>query len=67
MAADLSFVRATGSGFVIYRETSGRYVVNHPQAPLHSLHAATLAGAYAACQGWESRLLRQGSDRSAGC
>jgi hypothetical protein len=67
MARDLSFVRATGSGFVIYRETSGRYVVNHPQAPLDSLHAATLAGAYAACQGWESRLLGQGSDRSGGC
>lgn len=56
MGSDLSFVNATESGCVIYRETSGRYVVSHLDAPRHSLHAATLAGAYAACRGWESRL-----------
>jgi hypothetical protein len=56
MASDLSFVNATGSGCVIYRETSGRYVVSHQDAPRDSLHAATLAGAYAACRGWEARL-----------
>jgi len=67
MGSDLSFVRAMGSGCVIYRETSGRYVVDHPQAPPRILHAATLAGAYAACQGWEARLKRQGSLGSGGC
>lgn len=63
MGSDLSFVNATGSGCVIYRETSGRYVVSHLDAPRHSLHAATLAGAYAACRGWENRLQ---SDAAAG-
>lgn len=66
MGSDLSFVNATGSGCVIYRETSGRYVVSHLEAPRHSLHAATLAGAYAACQGWENRLLRDGCGESSG-
>jgi len=65
MGSDLSFVNATGSGCVIYRETSGRYVVSHPEAPRSSMHAATLAGAYAACRGWESRL-RLGSAGAGG-
>ena len=56
MSSDLSFVNATDSGCVIYRETTGRYVVSHQDAPRDSLHAATLAGAYAACRGWEARL-----------
>lgn len=64
MGSDLSFVNATGSGCVIYRETCGRYVVSHLEAPRHSLHAATLAGAYAACHGWESRLRRDGEEEA---
>lgn len=56
MSSHLSFVNATDSGCVIYRETTGRYVVSHQDAPRDSLHAATLAGAYAACRGWEARL-----------
>lgn len=60
MSSDLSFVSATGSGCVIYRETCGRYVVNHLEVPRHSMHAATLAGAYAACRGWENRMQRDG-------
>lgn len=66
MGSDLSFVNATDSGCVIYRETSGRYVVSHLEAPRHSLHAATLAGAYAACRGWESRISRDAGASSAG-
>jgi hypothetical protein len=61
MGSGLSFVNATGSGCVIYRETSGRYVVSHVESPLHRLHAATLAGAYALCQGWEHRLRKRGA------
>jgi hypothetical protein len=61
MGSGLSFVNATGSGCVIYRETSGRYVVSHVESPLQRLHAATLAGAYALCQGWERRLLKRGA------
>jgi len=38
---------------MIQREVCGRYVVSHPDQPERRLHAATLAGAYAACQGWE--------------
>jgi hypothetical protein len=61
MGSGLSFVNATGSGCVIYRETSGRYVVSHVETPLSKLHAATLAGAYAVCQGWERRLMGEGA------
>lgn len=52
---DLSLVQATGSGCLIYRETSGRYVVSHEEEPTQRLTVATLAGAYAACRGWEQR------------
>jgi hypothetical protein len=61
MRRGLSFVNATGSGCVIYRETSGRYVVSHVEEPLHSRPAATLAGAYAVCQGWERSLIGEGA------
>jgi hypothetical protein len=57
MGSGLSFVNATGAGCVIYRETSGRYVVSHAETPMRRLPAATLAGAYALCQGWEQDLL----------
>ena len=50
----LSFVNATGSGCLIHRETTGRYVVSHEAVPDGQLHAATLAGAYAACCGWDA-------------
>jgi hypothetical protein len=52
---DLSFVNATGTGCLIYRETCGRYVVSHQEEPRRRLTAATLAGAYAACRDWEDR------------
>jgi hypothetical protein len=54
-SGELSFVNATGSGCQIHRETTGRYVVSHPQQPRARLMAATLAGAYAACRTWEQR------------
>ena len=54
-SGELSFVQATGSGCQIHRETTGRYVVSHPQQPRTRLMAATLAGAYAACRTWEQR------------
>ncbi|MFM7085893.1 MAG: hypothetical protein ACKOGI_08460 [Vulcanococcus sp.] len=49
----LSFVKATGTGCQIHRETTGRYVVSHPGQPRARVLAATLAGAYAACRTWE--------------
>jgi hypothetical protein len=53
--ADLSYVGETAGGCRIYRETSGRYVVNHAKNPRQRAHAATLASAYALC-----RLLEMG-------
>lgn len=50
---DLSYVGETGLGCLIYRETSGRYVVDHQQHPRGRTHAATLASAYAVCQVFE--------------
>ena len=35
----LSFVDATGSGCLIHRETTGRYVVSHEAVPDGRLHA----------------------------
>lgn len=53
MGNELSFVKATGSGCQIFRETTGRYVVSHEHQPRQQLKVATLAGAYAACRIWE--------------
>lgn len=53
---DLSYVGETGLGCLIYRETSGRYVVDHQQHPRGRTHAATLASAYAVCQVFEMDL-----------
>ena len=53
MGNELSFVKATGSGCQIFRETTGRYVVSHELQPRQQVKAATLAGAYAACRSWE--------------
>ncbi|MEB3200231.1 MAG: hypothetical protein VKK62_06865 [Synechococcaceae cyanobacterium] len=61
MGNDLSLVQSTGSGCLIYRDTTGAYVVGHEQAPRQRQHAATLAGAYAACRGWEQRVGEGGS------
>jgi hypothetical protein len=53
---DLSYVGETGRGCLIYRETTGRYVVDHQGHPRGRTHAATLASAYAACQLFEMEL-----------
>lgn len=55
MGNELSYVNATGAGCVIFRETTGRYVVSHEQQPGQRLRVATLAAAHAACQGLERR------------
>lgn len=55
MGSELSFVNATGSGCMIYRETTGRYVVSREQEPRQQLRVATLAAAHAACRGLERR------------
>jgi hypothetical protein len=64
MSNELSFVNATGNGCLIYRETSGCYVVSHEQSPRQRLQVATLAGAYAACRGWEQKEELQGQPSS---
>ena len=53
---ELSYVGETGNGCLIYRETSGRYVVNHQDHPRGKTPVATLAGAYATCQVLEREL-----------
>ncbi|WP_216903479.1 hypothetical protein [Synechococcus sp. CCY 9618] len=55
MGSDLSFVNSTGSGCEIFRDTSGCYVVSHQRSPGQRAMTPTLAGAYAACHGWEQR------------
>ena len=55
---DLSYVGETGNGCLIYRETSGRYVVSHREHPRGSTPAATLAGAYATCQALDMDLMQ---------
>lgn len=55
MASDLSFVNSTGSGCQIFRDRLGCYVVSHSLRPGQQAVRPTLAGAYAACQGWEPR------------
>jgi hypothetical protein len=47
------FVQAMVGGCVIYREPTGCYVVSRQIPPLKKVRVATLAGAYAACQGWD--------------
>lgn len=53
---ELSYVGETGSGCLIHRETTGRYVVSHQEHPRGRAHAATLASAYATCQVFEMDL-----------
>jgi hypothetical protein len=60
----LSFVNATGSGCLIHRETTGRYVVSHAAMPDGALHAATLAGAYAACCGLDAVIRKRANSES---
>jgi hypothetical protein len=55
---ELSYVGETAQGCRIYRETSGRYVVDHQEHPRGRTHAATLASAYAACQVFDMGLGR---------
>ena len=50
MASDLSFVNEAGNGWVIYRETTGSYVVGFQQKPNQRRNVPTLACAYATCQ-----------------
>jgi hypothetical protein len=60
MGSDSCFVQATVSGCMIVREVNGSYVVSRQDRPLKKVRAATLAGAYAACQGWEKLLSHHG-------
>jgi hypothetical protein len=53
MGTHPSFVQATVSGCVIIRETNGCYVVSRQDQPKKKVRVATMAGAYAACQGWD--------------
>ena len=53
IATELSFVNSTGSGCQIHRDRLGCYVVSHELRPGQRAVRPTLAGAYAACQGWE--------------
>ena len=53
MGNELSYVGETGNGCLIYRETTGHYVVSHEQQPHRHRRVATLASAYATCQGFE--------------
>jgi hypothetical protein len=53
MGSDRSFVSSTESGCQIFRETSGCYVALHALNPDRQVMTPTLAGAYAACRGWE--------------
>jgi|GEM_PF-2415443 hypothetical protein len=50
MASDLSFVNEAGNGCVIYRETTGSYVVGLQRKPTQRRKVPTLACAYATCQ-----------------
>ncbi|MEY3462927.1 MAG: hypothetical protein RLZZ468_705 [Cyanobacteriota bacterium] len=47
MGNELSFVGETGTGCLIYRETTGGYVVRHEHSPSNRQRVATLASAYA--------------------
>lgn len=58
MGNHLSLVQATDCGCLIYRETTGCYVVSHQDQPKTSIRVATLPGAYAMCQGWRSHATR---------
>ena len=53
MGNELSYVGETGNGCLIYRETTGRSVVSLEQQPPRRRRVATLASAYATCQGFE--------------
>jgi hypothetical protein len=46
----LSYVAEAGPGCLIYRDTTGRYVVRPGDQRLKIQRVATLASAYAACQ-----------------
>ncbi|MCP9859105.1 MULTISPECIES: hypothetical protein [unclassified Cyanobium] len=63
MATELSFVNSTGSGCQIFRDRLGCYVVSHELRPGERAMRPTLAGAYAACQGWESRSQSEAASR----
>jgi hypothetical protein len=59
-AVGLSYVAEAGPGCLIYRETTGRYLVRPGGPGRQSQRVATLASAYAACQ------LLSGAPASAG-
>lgn len=53
--ADLSLVNTIGDDCRVYRETSGRYVVQMNGDVPRRIVVATLACAYAICQEWQNR------------
>lgn len=55
MGNNLCLVQATVCGCLIYRETTGCYVVSRQDLPKQSIRVATLPGAYALCRGWQKR------------
>lgn len=59
MGTGSSFVQAKVGSCLIVRETNGCYVVSRQDRPMKKVRAATLAGAYAACQGLENMLSHQ--------
>ena len=66
LAGQLSYVAETDHGCLIYRETSGSYVVQHQGDSRLRRGIPTLAGAWAACHGLAPTLSRQsgGADQA---
>lgn len=55
MGNNLCLVQTMLCGCLIYRETTGCYVVSHQDLPKQSIRVATLPGAYALCRDWQKR------------
>jgi len=60
MGSNSCFVQTMVGSYVIYRDLNGSYLVSRQDRPLKKVRVATLAGAYAACQGWEKLISHQG-------
>jgi hypothetical protein len=67
MASDLSFVNEAGNGCVIYRETTGSYVVGLQRRPTQRRKVPTLACAYATCQDLGAEAPMNGAPTGGAC